>query len=277
MIRSVFALVGLTALLIGLAIWQFGFFSAKVQQVTTQIERETAVARAESMIRDTERRADDLSQKAQKLRVEARAKEIAASREVENLDKTRAATAALATAAREAGLPKPSVAQEEHRKQTLAFAGRTLTGEEVYRTLDRWQGEWNRGDGKRQVTEKIITRMRTAADQLEAKQQRLATSINDVRGKLEDLQMQRDLARVEKELSELGASVRGEFAGDVGQALQTLQKEIDELQATTDVVGSTAGENAPLTPDEVLTGPAQKATGRQQLDALWDVPPKADR
>ena len=36
----------------------------------------------------------------------------------------------------------------------------------------------------------------------------------DVRSKLEELEMQRDMARVEKELSALGANIDGSFSGD---------------------------------------------------------------
>jgi len=59
----------------------------------------------------------------------------------------------------------------------------------------------------------MVQRVRTAADQLEAKQQTMLASVSGVQAKLEELEMQRDLAKVERELAELGATVRGDFAG----------------------------------------------------------------
>jgi hypothetical protein len=213
-----------------------------------------------------------MTEKARKLRVDARAKEIAVEREAEQLNKTRLAMTALANAAREAGLPKPSEAGQEHRQKTLTFAGRTLTGEELYRTLERWQADVQRDDRKVKATTAITERIRAAADQLEAKQQSMVVAVADVRGKLEELNLQRDLARVETELAELGANLRGDFAGGLGQAMDTLQKEIDELQATSEVLGRQPAAGPALTPDDVLAGQQAEVSLRQQLDSLWDAP-----
>lgn len=86
------------------------------------------------------------------------------------------------------------------------------------------------------------------------------------------MNLQRDLAKVEKELAELGANLRGDFAGDLGRAMDTLQKEIDELQATSEVLGRPTEQGPALTPDEVLAGQQAEVSVRQQLDALWELP-----
>ncbi|MCY2991267.1 MAG: hypothetical protein NTY19_25845 [Planctomycetota bacterium] len=272
MVRSILAMVGLLTLLAGLAIWQFGFFSKKVQEVTNQIERETAVARAEGMIRDTERRAAELTEKARKLRIDARAKELAVEREAAQVQKTRLALAALANAAREAGLPKPTEAGEDDLKKTLVFAGRSLTGAELYHTLERWQADVQRDERKVSTTTKLTDRIRVAADQLESKQRKMVASVSDVRTRLDELNMQRDLAKVEQELAELGANLRGDFAGDLGRAMDTLQKEIDELQATSEVLGKQPDQGPALTPDDVLAGQQAELSVQQQLDTLWETP-----
>lgn len=271
MVRNVLAMIGLLVLLAGLAIWQFGFFSKKVEEVTLQIERETAVARAESMIRNTERQAVELTEKARKMRIDARAKEIAVARDAEQAQKTRLAMAALAKEARQAGLPKPTEAGGEDLKKTLSFAGRTLSGAELYQTLERWQADVQRDERKVDAMTKIGDRMRALAEQYEAKQQKMLTAASDVRARLDELNMQRDLAKVEKELAELGANLRGDFAGDLGRAMETLQNEIDELQATSEVLGQPTDSGPALTPDEVLAGQRAEVSVRQQLDALWDV------
>jgi len=270
MARNILAAVGLGSILLALAIWQFGFFSAKVEEVKTQIDRETAVARATAMIRDTQRRAEELTDSARRLRIEARSREIAVKRDADTLEKTRLATVTLANAAREAGLPKPSEAGADDLNKTISFAGRTLTGAAVYDTLRRWQADVSRGQRKQEVVESMVERIRRAADQLEAKQHRMIASVSDVQAKLEELEMQRDLARVESELAEMGANIRGEFAGDLGQAMETLQKEIDELQATTEVFGHLPEAGAPLTPAEALAGNAADVALRKQLDDLWE-------
>jgi len=90
MVRNVLAMVRFIGpWLGGLGVWQFGFFSAKVAEVTTKIERETAVARAQGMIQQTRRRADELLGKSRELRIEARRRELQAERDTEKLDTTR--------------------------------------------------------------------------------------------------------------------------------------------------------------------------------------------
>jgi len=96
-------------------------------------------------------------------RIDARAKEIAVARDAEQVQKTRLAMAALANAAREAGLPKPTEAGDEDLKKTLGFAGRTLSGAELYQTLERWQADVQRDERKVDVLTKISDRMRAAA------------------------------------------------------------------------------------------------------------------
>ena len=61
MVRSLLALMGLLAVLGGVGIWQFGFFSGQIEEVSQRIERETAKARAEAMIRDLERKTEELT------------------------------------------------------------------------------------------------------------------------------------------------------------------------------------------------------------------------
>ncbi len=266
MTKNIFAMCGLVALVGALGIWQFGFFSS----VKEQIDRETAVTRAQHVVRNMEERAASLTDRARELRIDARTREKAIEREEQQTAKTKQAVVALAEAARDAGLPKPTAAGAEDLKKTLAFAGRTLAAAEVYSTLERWQSDVRGSEERLKVTRGMIDRIRTTADQLEQKQTQFVAQVQNTRATLERLEMQRDLASLDKELAELGASAAGNPAGELKGILETLQKQIDEYEATSEVLAAEPESGELLTPDEALAGNAVEVTIRQELDTLWD-------
>lgn len=266
MTKNMLAFVGLVALVGALGIWQFGFFS----NVKEQIERETAVTRAQTIVRDVETRANSLTERARELRIEARTREKAIERDESNAEKTTKAIVALATAARDAGLPKPTAAGPDDLKKTLAFAGKTLSASEVYRTLERWQTDVRSNVDRLKVTRTMIDRIRSTADQLEQKQTQFLVQVQYTRATLERLELQRDLASLDKELAELGASAGGNPAGELKGVLDTLQKQIDEYEATSEVLAAEPTATDTLTPEEALSGSTTEVSVRQELDALWD-------
>ena len=54
MFRFLLVIVGLLVLGGGYAAWHYGFLTRKVDEVTTEMDRRTAVARSEKTIRDSE-------------------------------------------------------------------------------------------------------------------------------------------------------------------------------------------------------------------------------
>lgn len=265
MVKNILVLCGLLILVGGLGYWQFGFFS----DVKQSIERETAVTRAQHMVGNMETQAKGLTERARQLRIRARTQEKEVDRDTQQAEKTKLAIVKLAAAAKEAGLPKPSEATDEDRAKTLAFAGRTLTAVEVYSTLTKWQGEARAAEAKLKVPRTMIDRMRTTADLFEQKQSEFLTRIDATRSTLEQLEMQRDLAQLDKELAELGASAAGNPAGELQGVLETLQKQIDEYEATSEVLTAETSSSGPLTPDEALAGQTSEVSVQSELDALW--------
>lgn len=266
MTRNLLALVGLVALVVGLGVWQYDYFNS----VKQQIERETAVARAQSIVGDMEKRGAELTDRARQLRIDARTREMTIERDEAQTAKTKAAILALAGAAKTGGLPKPTAATPDDLKKTLAFAGKTLPASEVYQTLERWQGEARRNDERLKVSRAMIDRIRTTADQMEAKQETYLTQIQNTRVTLERLELQRDLSALDAELAEIGSTAAGKPAGDLKSVVDTLQKQIDEYGATSDVLATESANPAQLTPDEALSGSTEKVTVQQELDTLWD-------
>lgn len=263
--KSILAMCGLVALVVALGIWQFGFFS----NVKEHIKRETAVARAQAVVRNMEERAASLTDRARQLRIEARELEKPIEREEQQTAKTKQAVVTLAQAARDAGLPKPSAAAPDDLKKTMAFAGRTLSAAEIYRTLERWQSDVRASEDRLQATRGMIDRIRITADQLEQKQSQYVAQVEQTSALLKRLELQRDLAAMDKELAELGASAAGNPAGELKGILETLQKQIDEYEATSEVLAAEPAADQPLTPDQVLAGQGEEVTVRQELDALW--------
>ncbi len=270
MLKNILALAGACALLLGAAIYHYGFLSKQVADVSTQIERETAVARAEGRIRDIEQRADDIAEKARKLRIDARARELGAERDSETRVKTQAAMQNLADAAKQAGLPKPSTMGPDDLKKPVSFAGKSLTGQDVLKLLQTWQKQLSRTEQQAAAQNKMIGSMRQAADQLDSQREKLLTLVTEVRGKLDDLAMQRDMAKVEAELAELKANTSGSFTGELGKTLKTIQKEIDEKLATVEVLEQESVAVELSNPEAALQAAEAAGTSLQGLDKLFE-------
>jgi hypothetical protein len=49
-----------------------------------------------------------------------------------------------------------------------------------------------------------------------------------------------------------------------------LQKQIDEFESTSEVLGAEQVAGQPLTPEDVLAGADSGATVRKELDSLWE-------
>lgn len=266
MTRNLLAMIGLLTLVIGLGIWQFDYFS----QVKQQIERDSAVHRANMIVGDMEKRGAELSERTRKLRVDARTREKQLERDEAQTSKTKAAIQSLAKAAIISGLPKPTEATPEDLAKTLSFAGKSLPASEVYSILERWQAEVRRNNERLTITRTMIDRIRSTADQLESKQEKYLTQVQNTRATLERLELQRDLAALDKELAELGATTSGNPVGDLKGVMETLQKQIDEYESTSEVLATESANLDDLTPDEALSGSTEAANVRHEIDAIWD-------
>jgi chromosome segregation ATPase len=269
MIKNILALLGTCIVIVGLLTWNYGYLSRKIDEVSTQIERETAVAKAEARIRAVEEKAGQIKEKARQLRIEARSREMALERDDQKRAKDAEAIQALVAAAKDAGLPKPSEAKADSLEKTLVFAGKTLRGHEAYALLQRWQGGLERDEQSTRTRRVTIDRLRKAAEQLDAQRERLIVQVAEVRGKLDELAVQRDMAKVERELAELGANSRGNFAGDLGKDLDTIQKEIDESLATVEVLGTESASAEVADPDALLKAGITGVGANKKLDSFW--------
>lgn len=270
MMKSVLAFVGAVVLLLGFASYHYGFLSKKVDEVSTQIERETAVARAENRIRDIEKRAEDIGEKARDLRIKARTQELSEERQAESRLKTQAAMKNLADAAKQGGLPKPSAMGPDDLKKSIAFAGKSLTGQEVLKLLQTWQSQLAHKEKLSVTATKMASSRRAAADQLESQREKMLALVTDVRSKLEDLAMQRDMAKVEVELAELKATSSGAYSGDLGGTLKTIQKEIDEKLATVEVLQAESTAAELNNPEAALQSAETAGMSLQGLDKLFE-------
>lgn len=270
MVKNLLAFVGVCVVFGIAAIYHYGYLSQKVNDVRSQIDRETAVARAEARIMDIERRAEDIGDKSRKLRIDARAREMSVEREQESKTKTETAMKNLAEAMKSAGLPKPSAMSPDDLQKTVAYAGRMLKGQEVVKLLQGWNELLQRQKKKTDAQNKIATSMRQAADQLEQQRDKLLSLVTEVRGKLEDLALQRDMASVEKELAELKSNSSGSYSGELGAALKTIQKEIDEKLATVEVLGQESSATDLANPEAALRATEESGNAMSDLDKLFD-------
>lgn len=270
MIKNIMALVGIGAVLAGVVIWQFGFFSRKVDETMLKMDRATVVSRAESKVREIEKRAEEINAKARKLRIDAKAMELGIERQNQEYTVLESAIKTLADEAKKAGFPKPSeqaTLTPEQKKKTLSIGGKTIHAPEIYSTLTRWSEDLERKKGTKEMNQSMIEKMNSVADQLQNKRSEMLAAADKVQGRIKELEMQRDLAKINTELTELGANLEGVNSGELGNMLSTLQKEIDELDATSFVLQNEKKETTPLTPESVVK--PQSVNTNTSLDSLW--------
>ena len=270
MFKSVLATLGGVAVVAGIAVWQFGFFSAKTAEVKLQMTRATASARVEKAIAAKRASIESLDEKARNYKVQARKLELSYEREKAEVDKLRDAITKLSEAAKEAGLPKPGDALEltsEQEKTTLEFNGKTITARELYEILPEWFERYKSLRETVEEKEKTINRYRDVAEKLESKKGPMELELAKMESKVKELETERDLARIDNELTEMEASVNDIKAGDAGKAMADIQEEIDELRARADQNKEDAQTSEKLNPNDLLVDPK---TIDSELDAFWN-------
>ena len=268
-LKSVIAASAVLAALYGTGVVRLDRMFDRARALRKQVDRQTAVARAERMIEDMTNRAAALTGQARNLRIEARTREKALERERERLRRKKEAVLLLAQAARSHGLRKPSQQQEKDLGKLVVFGGRQLSGQDVYRLLRRWQADVTRLESEVALGEQMIERMRDTAEKLENKRVEWERRIHETAALVERLSAQRDLARLNKEIAELGATVDGNPAGELEETVKLLQREIDEYEATAEVLA----DESPA----VLDRAADRLTSETTDVAKFDVESALDR
>ena len=270
--KSFFATIGILAVILVIVIWQYGFFDKQVKDVTTKIDRATAVSRAEAMIEKTKSQADSLQDRSRELKIKARAMELGVERDEENLAKVELAVKQLAQTLKTAGLPKPSelgTLTDEQKQTKILFAGREGTAMDAYNQIAKWNAEYLQKKAVLDAKRNLIARQNVAADSMISKQGELYAVIEKIKIQLANLETEREIARINAEMAELGAAEAGVNMGEIGKTLDVIQREIDELNARSDIANSEAGK--PTSGDVyVIPDLAPTAEGNSALDALWD-------
>ncbi len=271
MIRNILAFVGLIALLGGLALVQFVWLSARIQDSHARVDVAKARMEVARLMQETRQEVVGLTGRAKELRLSARRLEIALERESESLEKIQLVISKLADAAKQAGLPKPSEAQGENLDKEIEFAGRTMSGAEVYRTLERWQTQRQLGNGREEKMQTMLERLHDAADQLESKQETLSAKAADATSGIEwQVLGPHALEQLETGLEQLDAVVREADSSDLDQALGTIQVEIDESLTAIETYRGDPADSDLLTPEQALAGMEPDDTIKQELDKLWE-------
>ena len=270
MAKNILATLGILAVVAGIAIWQFGFLSDQATQMSKKVDRATAAARANKAISETKAKIGRLDEQARKYRIDARTLELAWEREQEAIAKLEAAMKTLATAAKEAGLPSPSerdALTDGQKKIALAFGGKKVAAVDVYSTLDRWSADLKQKRSIADQKKATFERTRAVAEQIAKKKGEMELTVAKLEGRLKELETAKDLAAANAELAAMEANVEGVDVGELGDALDVLQEEIDELNAQTNVYQDETNDRATaLQPTDVLEPVSDEA----ELDALWN-------
>jgi len=270
MTKTILAIIGGVAIVAIIGVCQFGFFAVKAKDVTTQVERATASARVDKSIDDLKDEIDGLDAKARQYRVDARAYELALEREQSEIDRTKSAAKELCAAAKDAGLPKPSESAtltEEQAAVRLTFGAKSLTGREVYSTLERWTTDLKQKEAIVAQKKRTINGMCAVVRKIEEKKGEMSLQLAKMQTRVKELESAKDLAKLNAELAEMEASVAGIAAGKSGEAMNTIREEIDELTATAESYREeTQAKDAELSPNDVLE-PNDLNTN---LDEFWN-------
>ena len=270
MMKSVLAAVGLVAIVGGIAVWQFGFFSEKTREIKTQMERATASARVEKSISDLKRDISELDEKARSYNVKARKLEYAWERDQEQVDQIKEAIDKLCASAKEQGLPKPSESlqlTDEQKAVSLSFNGKTIEGAEVYSILEKWVDSLKLKEKTANEKKETIDRMREVSAQIVEKKDQMALELAKMEARVSELEGAKDLAEINAELATMEADVKGIAAGKSGTALATIQDQIDELNAIADSYEEEAqAKDDELNPSDVVSPENYSA----ELDSYWN-------
>ena len=270
MVKNILATVGIVAIVAGIAVWQFGFFSDKARDVAQRVDRAAASARVDKAIDAYRNKIATFDERAREYNVKARKLEYAWNRDVEEAARLKEAVSRLSAAAKEAGLPKPSERAsltEEQRAIELPFGAKRIAAEDVYGTLDRWNDEYKTLETVANQKKESIDRMRAVSEQIRAKKSEMTAELAKMENRVRELSAARDVSKLNAELAEMEASVNGVAAGDSGKAMQTIQDEIDELNALADTYQDEAQtKKTELNPSDVL----EPADAVDELDAYWN-------
>lgn len=270
--KSFFATVGVLAVILGVVVWNYGFFYTEIKNGMTQLDRASAVSRAEAMLDKTQQQADSMGKKEHEMKVKACTLRYEADREAKRLDRTQLACEQLANTIKAAGLPKPSEigSLTDDQKQTrIVFAGKEGTALDAYNQLVKWHAEFEQKKEVLDAKRNLIAKLNERADQMVSKQGELYAIIEKLKLQLIRLQADRDTARLNAEMAELGATVEGVNVGEIGKILDTIQGEIDTYNAQADVANAEIGKQ---TNGDVFSKPeiSSASNSVSYLDALWD-------
>lgn len=269
--RFIWTTIGILAVILVIAVWQFGFFHSQVKDISTKIDRATAVDRANAMIDSTQSQADSLKDRSRQLLTDARKTELSVERDEEKLVRLELAFKQLAQTLKTAGLPCPSkmgTLTDEQKQTKIVFAGREGSALEAYNQILKWNSEFLQKKAILDAKRNLIERQRAAADSMIVKQGELYAVIEKIKIQLAKLETEREIARINAQMAELGATEAGVNIGELGKFLDAIQDEIDDLNAKTDIANTEAGKP---TSGDVFSIPdvASTAEENNSLDLLW--------
>ena len=270
--RFIWTTIGILAVILVIAVWQFGFFHSQVKDISTKIDRATAVDRANAMIDNTQSQADSLKDRSRQLLTDARKTELSVERDEEKLVRLELAFKQLAQTLKTAGLPCPSkmgTLTDEQKQTKIVFAGREGSALDAYNQIAKWNSEFLQKKAILDAKRNLIERQRAAADSMIVKQGELYAVIEKIKIQLAKLETEREIARINAQMAELGATEAGVNIGELGKFLDVIQDEIDGLNAETDIANAEAGKP---TSGDVYSIPdvASTAEGNDALDLLWN-------
>lgn len=270
--KNIFATIGILAVILGIIIWQFGFFNKQVNDISQRIERATAVSRAESIIAKAKSQANSLKVRSRNMKIAARTMERSVEREQKTLARTKFAVEQLAQAIKTAGLPKPSeigALTEEQQQKKIVFGGKEGSAMEAYNQLFKWQEEYEQKNSLLDKKRELIAKRYEVAQQMLVKQKKLYSEIEKIEVQLLKLETEREIAEINVQMAKLSSLVEDVNMSEIDKNFETVQEEIDELNATAEVIREEA--DTPINGD-VFSMPEipSDSGGSNSLDALWD-------
>ncbi|MDO4583364.1 MAG: hypothetical protein Q4D62_04595 [Planctomycetia bacterium] len=264
--------IGILGVLVIFVIWQYGFLQGMWDESMKRFERATAVSRAERMIEETRKNADALEERARQMKIEAQAMDLGIQRTQEASEKSLAAIKGLSRAIKEAGLPKPGESQKltaEQKQVRVVLGSKEGTADEAYRTLTKWTTDYCRKKKVLDARQKLVEARREVAEKIIASQSEMYEKVELIKTRLAELETGREIAAIHAELSKLGANAEGVNVGNLGKVLDTLQEEIDELNATAMVIqGETqVAQETPFSQEDVFPMANEETAF---LETIWE-------
>jgi chromosome segregation ATPase len=211
----------------------------QIAQIEKMLKDNTVLERAHNEVAKAKESRRNLQTTAQDFRVNVGV----AVREIERFEEeiadSRNAFTSVQDAAKAAGLPRRADATPEDMTKQIQIGTRTLTGSEVYSSLQQYKNEIGRAESRITLVRRRLTHYTNEAAKIETQLPGIDANIDQMEHQLDELKMYRELLQASRTLKGILPENRLDSLLNSDSMFAEMQKQIDILATTLNAGGDT--------------------------------------